>query len=73
MRGFGGGDATSPPCGTRAKNSMLCSMSIAAFSVGLNMSSIPGDEAAVWGAVLEFKDESRAPEERSYHHFWPNF
>jgi hypothetical protein len=38
-RGFGGGGATSPPCGTRAKNSMLCSMSIAAFSVGLNMSS----------------------------------
>jgi hypothetical protein len=72
-RGFGGGGATSPPCGTRAKNSMLCSMSIAAFSVGLNMSSIPGDEAAVWGAVLELKTESRAPEERSYHHFWPNF
>ncbi len=52
---------------------MLCSMSIAAFSVGLNMSSIPGDEAAVWGAVLELKTMSRAPEERSYHHFWPNF
>ena len=72
-RGFGGGGATSPPCGTRAKDSMLCSMSIAAFSVGLNMSSIPGDEAAVWGAVLELKTMSRAPEERSYHHFWPNF
>ncbi len=38
----------------RAKDSMLCSMSIAAFSVGF-MSSIPGDEAAVWGAVLELK------------------
>jgi hypothetical protein len=25
------------------------------------------------GSGLGIKDESRAPEERSYHHFWPNF
>jgi hypothetical protein len=70
-RGFGGGGAT--PCGhARERLNAMFDVDRSVLS-GIEHEFDSRRRSRSLGSGLGIKDESRAPEERSYHHFWPNF